>query len=96
MVDGHHGVHDERYDAVDDIGRARRVPSLQLTSSPERRTLDLNALTRHRIETGSPDVAFPPARRSSQVRCTIIADGRPQMNRLLGMFDEWASATARR
>src|SRR6476646_6323525 len=39
------GVHDERYDEVDDIDRARRVPSLQLAGSPERRTLDLNALT---------------------------------------------------
>jgi len=39
------GVLDERYDAVDDINRARRVPSLQLTGSPERSTLDLNALT---------------------------------------------------
>jgi putative flavoprotein involved in K+ transport len=39
------GVHDQRYTAVDDIERARRVPSLQLIGSPERRTLDLNALT---------------------------------------------------
>ena len=40
------GVLDERYDEVDDIVRARRVPSLQLVGSPERETLDLNALTR--------------------------------------------------
>jgi putative flavoprotein involved in K+ transport len=39
------GVLDQRYDEVDDIERARRVPSLQLIGSPERRTLDLNALT---------------------------------------------------
>ena len=38
------GVLDERYDEVDDIVRARRVPSPQLVGSPERRTLDLNAL----------------------------------------------------
>ena len=36
---------DERYDEVDDIVRARRVPSLQLAGSPERANLDLNALT---------------------------------------------------
>ncbi|HET6469114.1 MAG TPA: NAD(P)-binding domain-containing protein [Geminicoccaceae bacterium] len=39
------GVLDQRYDEVDDIERARRVPSLQLVGSPERATLDLNALT---------------------------------------------------
>ncbi|MDH3580100.1 MAG: NAD(P)-binding domain-containing protein [Hyphomicrobiales bacterium] len=39
------GVLDERYDEVDDIVRARGVPSLQLTGSPERISLDLNALT---------------------------------------------------
>ena len=39
------GVLDERYDTVDDINRARGVPSLQLTGSTNRATLDLNALT---------------------------------------------------
>jgi putative flavoprotein involved in K+ transport len=39
------GVLDERYDQVDDIARARRVPSLQLAGTPDRSTLDLNALT---------------------------------------------------
>src|SRR4051794_24721652 len=39
------GINDERYDEVDDIVRARRVPSFQLAGSLERRTLDLNALT---------------------------------------------------
>src|SRR6476660_1932115 len=39
------GVLDERYHEVDDIVRARRVPSMQLAGSPERATFDLNALT---------------------------------------------------
>ncbi len=39
------GVLDERYDRVDDIARARRVPSLQLAGTPDRSTLDLNSLT---------------------------------------------------
>ena len=39
------GVLDERYDAIDDIVRARRVPSLQLAAMPDRATLDMNALT---------------------------------------------------
>jgi putative flavoprotein involved in K+ transport len=39
------GVLDERYDQVDDIARARRVPSLQLAGTPDRSTLNLNTLT---------------------------------------------------
>jgi putative flavoprotein involved in K+ transport len=39
------GILDQRYDEVDDIARARRVPSLQLAGAPDRSTLDLNALT---------------------------------------------------
>jgi putative flavoprotein involved in K+ transport len=36
---------DERYDEVDDLVRARHVPSPQLVGTPERADLDLNALT---------------------------------------------------
>jgi putative flavoprotein involved in K+ transport len=39
------GILDERYDEVDDITRARRVPSPQLVGTADRSTLDLNALT---------------------------------------------------
>ena len=39
------GLLDERYDEVDDITRVRRTPSPQLVGTPERATLDLNALT---------------------------------------------------
>jgi putative flavoprotein involved in K+ transport len=39
------GVLDERYDEVDDLVRARNIPSPQLVGTPERKTLDLNALT---------------------------------------------------
>jgi putative flavoprotein involved in K+ transport len=39
------GVLDERYDEVEDLAKARRLPSLQLVGTPERRTLDLNSLT---------------------------------------------------
>ena len=38
------GVWDQRYDEVDDLARARRLPSPQLVGTPERTTLDLNAL----------------------------------------------------
>src|SRR4029450_2149374 len=38
------GILDERYDTIDDVVRARRVPSPQLIGTPERASLDLNAL----------------------------------------------------
>ena len=44
------GILDERYDEVDDIARARRVPSPQLVGSPERRTLDLNVLIEQGVD----------------------------------------------
>ncbi len=86
------GVQDERYDEVDDINRARRVPSLQLTGTDDRKTLDLNAL-------GAIGVKFLG-------RLAGINDGKAQfsgslrnqcslsdlkMGRLLDTIDEWAS-----
>ncbi len=38
------GLLDERYTDMEDINRARRLPSLQLVGSPDRRDLDLNSL----------------------------------------------------
>src|SRR5690606_23340116 len=38
------GVLDQRYDAVDDLVRARHLPSPQLIGDAEGRSLDLNAL----------------------------------------------------
>ena len=86
------GVLDERYDEVDDINRARKVPSLQLAGSTGRMTLDLNALT----DIGVKLVG----------RLAGINDGKAQfagslknmcalsdlkMGRLLDTIDEWAS-----
>lgn len=39
------GILDERYDEVEDLVRARRLPSLQLAGTPQRRALDLAALS---------------------------------------------------
>ncbi len=87
------GVLDMRYEEVDDISRARRVPSLQLAGSPDRATLDLNALSAAGIELVG--------------RLAGIQDGRAQfsgalgnqcaladlkMNRLLDTIDDWAHA----
>ncbi|MDP9495500.1 MAG: NAD(P)-binding domain-containing protein [Actinomycetota bacterium] len=86
------GVLDERYDEVDDLVRARNLPSPQLVGTPERKTLDLNALA-------DQGVRFVG-------RLAGIADGRAQLSgslrnksnladlklgRLLGTFDDWAT-----
>jgi putative flavoprotein involved in K+ transport len=44
------GILDERYDEVDDIVRARRVPSPQLVGTPQRSTLDLNGLAERGVD----------------------------------------------
>jgi putative flavoprotein involved in K+ transport len=87
------GLHDERYDEVDDIVRARRVPSIQLAGSPERRTLDLNALTDIGVKlvgriAGLVDgkVQFSGALHNN----CALADLK--MNRLLNTIDEWLIA----
>jgi putative flavoprotein involved in K+ transport len=40
------GLLDERYDQVPDLVRARTLPSMQLVGSPQRATVELNALRR--------------------------------------------------
>ena len=44
------GVWNQRYDEIDDLTRARRLPSPQLVGTPERTTLDLNALSAMGVE----------------------------------------------
>ena len=86
------GLADERYDEVDDILRARTVPSPQLVGTPERLTLDLNALTDQGVRMVG--------------RLAGIRDGKAQlsgslhnkcnrsdlkMGRLLTTIDEWVT-----
>jgi putative flavoprotein involved in K+ transport len=88
------GILDERYDKVDDIGRARRVPSLQLAGTPDRSTLDLNALTGIGVRlvgrlagiTESGKAQFAGSLRN------MCALSDLKMNRLLNLVDEWAQA----
>ena len=90
------GVWDQRYDEVDDLTRARRLPSPQLVGTPERVTLDLNALTALGVELVG--------------RLAMVRDGRAlfsgglrnvfsladlKMNRLLDTFDEWSLTSGR-
>ncbi len=87
------GVLSERYDEVEDINRARRIPSLQLAGSPARTTLDLNALSAIGVRTvgrlaGMRDgtALFSGSLRN---QCAL---SDLKMNRLLDLIDAWASA----
>jgi len=85
------GVLDERYDEVDDINRARSVPSLQLTGSPERRMLDLNALTAIGVKLIGrlAGINDGKAQFSGSLK-NLCAMSDLKMNRLLNTIDEWA------
>jgi putative flavoprotein involved in K+ transport len=85
------GVWDERYDEIDDLTRARGLPSPQLVGTPERATLDLNALTDGGVELVGrwSAVRDGHALFSGGLRNQFaLADLK--MNRLLNTFDEWA------
>ncbi len=85
------GVWNQRYDEIDDLTRARGLPSPQLVGTPERISLDLNTLAAAGVEIVG--------------RLSMIRDGRAlfsgglrnqcaladlKMTRLLDTFDEWA------
>jgi putative flavoprotein involved in K+ transport len=87
------GVWDQRYDEIDDVRRARSLPSPQLVGTPDRTTLDINALSAIGVELVG--------------RLSAVRDGRAlfsgglrnqfaladlKMGRLLDTFDEWARA----
>ena len=86
------GVLDDRYDEVDDIGRARNVPSLQLAGSKDRRTVDLNRLTGLgvRLVGRLAGIADGYAQFSGSLRnqCEL---SDLKMNRLLERIDAWAT-----
>jgi putative flavoprotein involved in K+ transport len=86
------GVLDERYDAVDDIARARRVPSLQLAGTPDRSTLDLNALTDIGVKlvgrlAGITEGGMAQFAGSLRNMCAL---SDLKMGRLLDLIDDWA------
>ena len=84
------GILDERYDAVDDIVRARRVPSPQLVGTAERKTLDLNALTELGVKIVGRLVAIRDgkAQFSGSLR-NHCAMADLKLNRMLDRIDAW-------
>ena len=85
------GVWNQRYTEIDDLTRARRLPSPQLVGTPERVTLDLNALTAIGVELVGRLAAIRDGRAlfsGGLVNMFALADLK--MERLLDTFDEWA------
>ena len=86
------GLLDERYDEVDDIVRARHVPSPQLVGTPERVTLDLNSLTSRGVGLVGRLTAIVDgvAHFSGSLR-NLCALADLKLGRLLDTIDEWAA-----
>jgi putative flavoprotein involved in K+ transport len=85
------GVWEQRYDEVDDLTRARRLPSPQLVGSPERATLDLNALEAMGVEVVGRWASVRDGRAlfSGGLR-NVFALADLKLERLLDGFDQWA------
>jgi putative flavoprotein involved in K+ transport len=85
------GVWDQRYDEVEDLSRARRLPSPQLVGTPERATLDLNTLASMGVELVGRWAAVRDGRAlfSGGLR-NVFSLADLKMARLLDTFDEWA------
>jgi putative flavoprotein involved in K+ transport len=85
------GILDARFDAVDDLGRARGVASPQLVGSRERQIMDLNALT----SAGVRLVGRVAGLRDGNLQFSgslrnVCALADLKMERLLTTLDEWA------
>ena len=86
------GVLDERHDEVDDLVRARHVPSPQLIGTPEHRSIDLTTLGKLGVEMvgrlGSvrDGVALFSGALANTCRLADL-----KLHRLLNRFDLWAS-----
>ena len=88
------GAMDVRYDAVEDIERARRLPSLQLVGTPERVTVDLNSLRKAGVELVGRLVGLRDGKvqfSGSLANHCALADLK--MNRLLASIDDWVNAS---
>lgn len=90
------GILDERYDQVDDLTRARRVPSPQLVGTPQRATLDLNALSGRGVRIVGRLVGVNDGKAQfsgSLANHCAMADLK--LGRLLDRIDAWAEQTGK-
>ena len=88
------GLLGERYDQIDDLTRARHLPSPQLTGASQATMTDLNTLAAHgvRIVGRLGRIADGVAQFSGSLANTCaLADLK--MNRFLNRADQWATAS---
>ncbi len=88
------GLLDTHYTDVDDIDAARRAPSLQIVGTPDRRTLDLDALTAEgvRLVGRLERIDGSEATFADDLQATC-ADADRRLTRILDRLDEWAVET---
>jgi putative flavoprotein involved in K+ transport len=88
------GLLAERYDQIDDLTRARHLPSPQLTGTREATLTDLNSLTAQgvRIAGRLGRIADGVAQFSGSLP-NICALADLKMNRFLNRADQWATAS---
>jgi putative flavoprotein involved in K+ transport len=89
------GISDERYDEVDDIVRARNLPSPQLVGTREKITLDLNSMTANGVKLFGRLMGFNEgiAQFSGSLR-NVCALADLKMDRMLDTIDEWVEENA--
>ncbi|HWD23276.1 MAG TPA: NAD(P)-binding domain-containing protein [Burkholderiales bacterium] len=89
------GILDHRYDEIEDLRRARNLPSLQLAGYPDRRSVDLNSLTAIGVKLVGRLAAMRDGRAQfSGGLANQVALSDLKMNRLLDTIDAWAAAGA--
>ena len=88
------GILDQRYDEVDDLVRARHLPSPQLVGTSERRSIDLNSLVDQGVQiVGRLGRIHDGVAQFSGSLANVCALADLKMNRLLQTFDDWAHNT---
>jgi putative flavoprotein involved in K+ transport len=90
------GLLDQRYDEVDDLARARRLPSMQLVGSPGR-TLDLNALSSSGVRLAGrlAGIVGGVAQFSGSLP-NVCALADLKLGRLLNAIDAWTGMAGER
>lgn len=88
------GILDERYDEIDDVVRARRLPSPQLVGSHDPAMLDLNYMTDDgaRLVGRLMGISDGVAQFSGSLK-NVCALADLKMNRMLDAIDEWAAGS---
>jgi putative flavoprotein involved in K+ transport len=88
------GVWNQRYDQIEDLERARRLPSPQLVGTPEHANLDLNTLSAAGVEiVGKLAAVRDGSALFSGGLANQLALADLKMERLLDTFDAWARDT---